>query len=251
MIEGADLIIDEMTQAGVLYGRKPSKTHPRMVPYIFGTRGTITVIDLLKTKEALEKISLWLKQKIAEGALPIFVGALPAARAAVEEIAKKYNFPYITKRWIGGTLTNFKVISKRLEHLRKLKEDKAKGEFEKYLKKEQRLFDEEIKRLEEMFSGVENLSKLPDILIVVNINEHTTAVREARSLKIPIIAIINTDADPTLVDWPIPANDNTRSSINFVLSELSKAIEQGLEQKTNIQVAQEVSEDGKKEENGN
>lgn len=246
----ADPIIEEMTQAGVLYGRKPSKTHPRMQPYIFGTRGTITIIDLLKTKEALEKTCDWLKQKISEGAQPILVGTQPAAQSIIEEIGKKYNFPYVNKRWIGGTLTNFGVISKRINHLKKLREDRAKGELEKYLKKEQRLFDEEIKHLEEIFSGLENLLKPSDILIVVNINEHDTAVREARRLKIPIIALVNTDADPALVDWPIPCNDNARSSIRFIMQELDKVIEQGLSQKANIQITQEISQD-KKEENGN
>ena len=245
-----DSIIDKMTQAGVLYGRKPSKTHPRMEPYIFGIRGNVTIIDLSKTKEALEKTSLWLKQKISEGALPIFVGTLPAAQTIVEEIAKKYNFSYVNKRWIGGTLTNFKVISKRIEYFKKLKEDRAKGEFDKYLKKEQRRFDKEIERLEEIFSGLENLSKLPDILIVVNINKHTTAVREARRLKIPIIALLNTDADPALVDWPIPVNDNARSSIHFVLGELDKAIEQGLAQKAG-QGVQEITEESKENKNEN
>ena len=143
----------------------------------------------------------------------------------------KFSMPYVTKRWLGGTLTNFKTLSKRIQYYMNLKADKATGKLEKYTKKEQLEFSKLITKMDQFFNGLEKLSRLPDVLLVVNVTDHITAVREARRLKIPVVAIISTDTDPELVDYPIPANDNSRTSIAWILGKLEAKIEEGQKEK--------------------
>lgn len=224
-------ILDEMTKAGILYGRKKSKTHPKMRPFIFATRNNIEIIDLPKTLEAVEKAGEFLKETAKNGGLLLVVGTQPAAQELVEEFAKKLAAPYVTKRWLGGTLTNFKTINKRTEYYLKLKSDLESGKLEKYTKKERVVFGKEIGRLTQFFSGLEKLARLPNALIVVNANEHLTAVKEALRLKVPIIAIVSTDTNPELVTYPIPANDNAKMSIAWILEKLAGKIEEGLRER--------------------
>lgn len=225
------MLLEEMVKAGVLYGRKKSKTHPRMKPYIYATRNGIEILDLPQTMEALEKAGEFLKETAKKEGLILAVGTNPASQELVENFAKKFSFPYVIKRWLGGTLTNFKTISKRIQHYMNLKADKASGKLEKYTKKEQVGFHKEIERLNGFFVGLERLSKLPDVVVVVNVNDHLTVVREAKRLKIPVVAVLSTDTDPELVDYPIPANDNSRGSIVWILSKLESKIEEGIKEK--------------------
>jgi small subunit ribosomal protein S2 len=217
----------EMVEAGVFYGRKNSKTHPRMRQYILSTRNNIEIINLNKTAECLEAALGFLKEKIINGGTPLFVGTEPAA-AGIKDIAEEFNFPVVATRWLGGTLTNFQIISKRIEYLKKMRSELAAGVFEKYTKKERLLIEQELKRLTELLGGLENLTALPDVLIIIDpvLRMHMTAVREARRLRIPIIAMVNTDGNPELVDYPVPANTKARLSINWFLGKVRDIIKE-------------------------
>ncbi len=225
------MLLEEMVKAGLLYGRKKSKTHPHMKPFIFATRNGIEILDLPKTSEQLEKAGEFLKQVAKKEGLILVVGTKPAAQDLVEELAKKFSFPYVTKRWLGGTLTNFKTLSKRIQFYMNLKTDMATGKLEKYTKKERTEFAKLAGKMDQFFSGLERLSRVPDALLVVNANDHMTAVREARRLKIPIVSILSTDTDPEIADHPIPANDNSRTSIAWILNKLTVKIEEGVKER--------------------
>lgn len=225
-------VLEEMARAGILYGRKKSKTNPKMRPYIQATRSGIEIFDLTQTLAAIEKTREFLKELNQKGGMPLLVGTQPAAKEIIRNLADKFGFPYVTERWLGGTLTNFKTLSTRINYYLKLKADRAAGKLEKYTKKERLNFDQEISRMEKLFGGLERMNKLPDVLIVVDSILHLTAIREANRLKIPIIAIINSDSDPDAVQIPIPANASARSSIIWILGKLEKAIEEGKTQQS-------------------
>ncbi len=218
----------EMIEAGVFYGRKKSKTNPKMKPYVLGNRAGVEMINLAKTAEALETVLGFLKEKVRLGGLVLLVGTQPAAEEGILRLANKFNLPYVNKGWSGGTLTNFKIISKRVEYLKKLRRDFASHALDKYTKKERVDLEKEMKRLEELFGGLENLTKEPDVLVMVDPNLHLTALREARKLSIPIIALGNVDCDPDLIDYLVPGNDKARKSIDWFLGKVESAIEAGL-----------------------
>jgi len=219
----ADLkLFEEMMTAGIMYGHKKTKTHPKFKQYIHTNHNGIEIIDVAITLSAIDKAAEFIKNQVKENKTILLVATQPAAHSAMEELAKKFNLPYVKNRWIGGLLTNFKVISGRLEYFKKIKNDMEKGEFKKYTKKERVMINRNIHRMEEMFSGLENLTKMPDSLFMIdtNLKGHTTALREARRMKIPLAAIIDSDDDPTLVTYPIPANDHAKSSIEWVIDRI-------------------------------
>jgi len=221
-----DELIKEMANLGVIFGHKKSKTHPRMRPYIGLSRNEIEILDPQATLTSLAKAIEFMKEKIKSGGLIISVGTLPAMREAIKEFSVKFNLPYVTTRWLGGTLTNFKVIGQRLAYYQDLKAKKESGELGKYTKKEQLKFNEQIKKLSQVFDGLINLKRLPDAVFVVDIDEHDTAVREARRLNIPVIAVIDSDDDPELVDYPVFASDHTKSSIEWIMAKIKEGIEE-------------------------
>lgn len=221
----SDALLVEMMQAGIHFGHKKSKTNPKMKPFIFGVRSDIELIDLNATLSALDKAVNFLKEIKAKGGLVLLVATQPAAREIILHLAEKFNYPYVVNRWLGGTLTNFKVIRKRTEYFQQLKKDKEAGTLDKYTKKERLKISENIDKMSIVFSGLEALTRVPDTVITVDINLHDTAVREARRLKIPVVALVHTDADPTLIDYPIPANDNAKSSIDWILKRIESEIE--------------------------
>jgi len=220
-------ILEEMMKAGLFLGKRKSKTHPKMKDYIFGLRNEIAIIDLERTLECLNAAAEFVKAKIAGKATILLVGTTPSIKKLIEETAQRLKFPFVSERWLGGTLTNYNTISKRVAYFKKLKSNKETGRLDKYTKKERLDFDRQIQKMTMMFAGVEDMGKLPDILFVVDANEHLTAVREARRLKIPIVAVLNTDADLESVQYPIPANDRSRSSVEWILKRLEKAVEEG------------------------
>lgn len=221
-----DSEMQDMMKAGVHYGHRTSRTHPKMRPYIVGVKNGIEIIDLETTKNQLEKAIAFLKG-LSKDAVVLFVGTLPHSQAVVREIAEGAGYPSVTERWLGGLLTNFKMISGRIRNMIDLKTKKQAGEFEKYTKKERQRIDQEIGRSERVFSGYDTLTRIPDALVVVGVNSHETAIHEARLKNIPVIALVDSDADPSLVEYPIVANDNARSSIRFVLTKLVEALKGG------------------------
>jgi len=231
----------EMIEAGVFYGLRSSKTHPRMRQYVLASRGGIDIINLLKTAEKLEKALGFLKEVVKNGGLVLLVGTQPAAEESVLELAKKFGLPYARERWPGGILTNFKVISKRIEYFQKLKADFAAGAFLKYTKKERLGVEREIERLRELFEGLENLTREPNALLIIDPVLHRTAVREANRLKIPVIALSNLDADPNEVECLVPGNDSSRTSINWFLGKIETAISEGTSARREVKEKEEAA----------
>lgn len=223
---------EEMIKAGLFIGRRNSKTHPKMKPYISGTRNQAAVIDLEETLRLLKTAMDFVKQKVAERGTILLVGTTPTAKKLTEETAKRLNASSVTERWLGGTLTNFKTLSKRISYFKKLKSDKETGRLEKYTKKERLDFDRQIQKMTKMFSGIEEMEALPSVLFVLDVNSHSTAVKEAKRLKIPVVGVLNTDTDPETVAYPIPANDRSRASMEWILSQLEKAVEEGRKSQT-------------------
>ena len=214
----------EMIAAGIAAGRKKSRTNPKMDSFILSYSRGVATFDLMQTVACIDKAAAFLKQLIAEKRTVIVLGSQPTARDFVLEFAGKHGLFHVTNRWLGGILTNFNTISKRIVYFTKLKADKAAGELAKYTKKEQLNFDRLISNMTVSFAGLEGLSALPAALFVVDAAAHEIAVREARRLKIPIIAIMNSDNDPDGVAYPIPANDNSRSSLLWIFKRLDERV---------------------------
>lgn len=217
-------ILEEMMKAGLCFGHRKSKTHPRMKPYIHMTRNAMEIIDIVMTLESLDKALEFIKSKIIKGGSIMMVGTTPVAKQAVKEYAEKMNFPYVVERWLGGTLTNFKTLSKRVAYFKKLKDDKASGKLEKYTKKERLDIDREIAKLHTNFSGTENMEVLPQAMFVVDAAHNMIAVKEGKKMGIPVIAMMNTDLNPEIVEFPIPCNDRTKEGIVWMLERLSVAV---------------------------
>ena len=219
--------MEAMAKFGVHLGHAKTKDHPTMKGHIFGVRNTISIIDLARTKPALAAAEEFIRATVARGGLILLVGTRPAARTAILEVAARTGMPYFTERWIGGALTNFKVIRKRVEHLETLEKEKASGEFEKYTKKERMLRDEETTRLKKLFDGLRRLTRLPDTVFIVDTTEDTTAVRESRRMRVPVVALCDTNADARVIDYPIPANDDALPAVRYMVGRIGAAIEEG------------------------
>lgn len=216
-----------MMDAGVHLGHSKNKRHPAMQPYIWVVRNGISVIDLVKTKEKFAEALLFLKSIAAKGGMVLFVGTRPAAKKILEEVGMELGMPYVVGHWVGGTLTNFKVIGKRIELLMTMEDRRRKGEFEKYTKKEQIRFGQEVDRLYASFNGLRALTRLPDALFVVNVVEDDLAVREARRMRIPVVALTDTNVDPGAITYPIPSNDDAIPSIRYMARRVAEAIRDG------------------------
>lgn len=217
-------VVREMVQTGMIFGHKKSKTHPNMKPHISGNRNEVELINPASSWESLENAIEFIKNTIGDSGLMLLVGTNSSAKSVIEGFAKEFNFPYVTSRWLGGTLTNFSVIRSRVSYYEGLKEKKSRGDFAKYTKKEQHKFNEEIKKMSGFFEGLIPFVKLPDILFVVDIEEHNTSVREAKRLSIPVVAIVDTDDDPSLISHPIFASDHSRQGIAWIVEKISEAI---------------------------
>lgn len=218
-------LLEEMAKAGVMYGHKKSKTHPKMQPFLGGRKNEIELLSPEASLETLAKAVEFLKEKKTSGGFVLCVGTLPAHQQATKSFAETFNFPYVISRWLGGTLTNFKIIRERFLYYADLKSKLEKGELSKYTKKEQLDFSNQIKKMSQFFDGLANLIRIPDALLIVDINEHSTALREAKRIKIPVIALVDSNDDPTVIDYPIIANDHAKASIDWVLQKLSEELD--------------------------
>ncbi len=220
-----EISLMEMLKAGVHFGHKKAKKHPKMEQYIYTVRNGINIIDLGATKSKLEEALQQVKEISAEGGTILFVGTKKQAKKITEEAAKKCEMPFVTERWLGGTFTNFDKISDSVKRLEKMIEEKENGELEKkYNKKERLEIDREIKRLERKFGGIRKMKKLPEAVFVIDVKEDETAVLESISRKIPIIALVDTNADPTIIDYPIPSNDDAVGAIRLVTDAIVEVI---------------------------
>jgi small subunit ribosomal protein S2 len=216
--------LEEMLKAGAHFGHRTSKWNAKMESYIFTTRNNVHVIDLEKTQEKLKEALKFIHEIKKKKGTIIFVGTKVAAKEITQKMAKEAKAFYVIERWIGGTLTNFEVISKRLEYIRGLEEKKKTGELEKYTKKEQHEFNIEIQKLNRQFGGIKEMTKLPDALLIVDAHKEKLAVKEARMKEIPVVGLCDTNADPTIIDYPIPVNDDAISSLKLILGTIIKVL---------------------------
>lgn len=219
-----------MLKAGVHFGHKKSKLNPKMKPFVFGLQGGIHIIDLAKTEKLLEKALGFIGEKVSKGGVILLIGTACQAKESLAEAALKCGMPYVDNRWVGGTFTNFKEILKSINNLRELETKKKSGDFQKYTKKERLGFDEEIKRLNKLIGGIKEMRSLPQAIFLVSVNQDELAVKEAKKVGIPVIALVDTDTDPSLVDWPIPANDDAVSSIKMMVELIADAINKAKKQ---------------------
>jgi len=217
-------LANEMFAAGVHFGHKKSNRNPKMEPYIYGLRNNIHIIDLEKTMEGLQSALEFIKDVVEKGGKILFVGIRPQCQVIIEETAKNCKMPYVSLRWIGGLLTNFKTIRKRIEHFINLEKQRDGGELKKYTKKEQNKFDAEIEKLKRNYNGLRDLDKMPEAILVLGAKGHPTPIREAQKKKIPIIALVDTDSDPSPIDYVIPSNDEAISALTFMLKKIEEII---------------------------
>lgn len=235
----------EMIDAGVFYGRSKSRTNPKMKQYVLTNRGGIEIIDLAKTQEGLSRAVDFLKEKVKNGELVLLVGAQPSAQDEVAKVGKELGIPYVANRWLGGTITNFRVISGRIAYWKKLQSDRISGALEKYTKKERLTIERELKRLDKLLSGLETLEREPDVLLVIDPAVHATAVREANRRHIPVIALASVDSDPDLVAYPVVGNTKSRKSIQWFVGKIGAAMREGFALRREETAKSEKGEDEK------
>ena len=217
----------EMLQAGVHFGHKASKWHPKMKPYIFGERSDVHIINLEETAKKLKEALDFIKKTTAAGGVVIFVGSKEQAKEIVKRHAADAGAPYVVTRWLGGTFTNFKTIRSVVDRFTDLKNKTATGGLAKYTKKEQLNFQKEIVKLEELVGGIETLKKLPEAIFVIDVRAENTTVAEARKKKVPVVALCDTNINPDDVDYPIPSNDDAVKTIEMMVGLAAAAVKEG------------------------
>jgi small subunit ribosomal protein S2 len=218
-----------LLETGVHFGHRTRKWNPRMKPYIFTERNSIHIIDLQQTLEALEEAYGLVRDLVSEGGRVLFVGTKRQAQETIQSEAERCSMPYVNARWLGGTLTNWRTIRSRIDELEELERRRDAGEFELLTKKEALTLNRRIERLEERLSGIRGLKKVPNMLFVVDVRREETAVHEANLLNIPVIALVDTNCDPSGVDYVIPSNDDAIRAIKLLTSTIANAAQEGLE----------------------
>ncbi|MDQ2932952.1 MAG: 30S ribosomal protein S2 [bacterium] len=219
--------IETMFSAGAHFGLGRSRRHPTIAPFIFGTKNTTDIFDLEKTTELLKKALSVVSALAPEGKTILFVGGKKEASTSIKNAAMSLNMPYVDGRWIGGTLSNFGQIRKRIDRYEKLLSDREKGELAKYTKRERMLIDVEIVSLEKMFFGIVALKKMPEVIFMIDPRREKNALKEATDMKIPVIALAGSDCNISEVTYPIVGNDSSRASIQFFLDEIVKTYNAG------------------------
>lgn len=216
--------LESLLKAGVHFGHLKSRRHPQMEQYVFTTRKNINIIDLAKTQEKLAEASKQIASVIKAGKPVLFVGMKKQTHDTVISIAKRLGQSFVIDRWLGGTLTNWKQIRSRATHLKDSEEKNATGEFKKYTKFEQAKKMEEIARLEKKVGGIKDMQEMPGIIVIADVKEAELVIHEARKMKIPLIGIVDSNSNPSHIDYPIPGNDDAVSSLRLLLGYLGKAV---------------------------
>ncbi len=223
-----DVDIKKLLEAGAHFGHQSSRWHPKMAPYIHSKREGSHIIDLTKTVEALDKALAFLNETAAAGKQILLVSTKRQAKDKVKEVAIATGMPYVTERWLGGMLTNTATIGGRIKHLKDLETRMASGELgNRYSKLEVQRFAEEIEAMNHLYGGIKEMAAKPGAVFVVDVLANDIAVKEAHKLNIPVVALIDTNADPSVANYPIPSNDDATKTINLILDYVQMAIEAG------------------------
>jgi len=218
-----------LLEAGAHFGHPTKRWHPKMKPYIFTARNKIHVFDLAKTIEKLEIAANFIEKIVGEGGQVMLVGTKKQAQEAISDVGKQTHSLYVNQRWLGGMLTNFQTIQKRIEYVIRLEEEIAHGTLQAATKREAQKAATEVTRLNKFLGGIKQMTTLPQVLFIVDIGKEKIAVAEAKRLGIPIVAIVDTNCDPTGIDYPIPANDDAIRSVRIITERMGKAITDGAE----------------------
>ncbi len=226
---GIKIELKDLLDAGCHFGHQAQRWNPKMADFLYGTREGIHIFDLVKTKENLEKAIDLVRNITSEGGKIIFVGTKRQAQTIVKEEAQKAKMPFVVERWLGGTITNWESIKKSVNKLKDLTAKKESGEFKKYTKKENLLIDREISRLQKFFGGLVDLEELPAAIFVVDVKKEKAAIKEAAKKNIKIIAVVDSNSDPDLIDCVIPANDDAFGSIKLIVGAIGQAAKEGRE----------------------
>ena len=233
----ATITMKELLEAGVHFGHQTKRWNPRMKEYIFGERNGIYIIDLQKTLKMFKEASKFVQDLAADGKIVLFVGTKRQAQDAIAEEATKCGGFYINQRWLGGLLTNWVTVQKSVKRLKELDEMATDGRYELLPKKEVIKLERERKHLQANLAGIKNMSRLPDAVFVIDSNKEQIAVREARKLGIPVVAVVDTNCDPSEVDYVIPGNDDALRAIRLFTSKISDSIAEGAQLMSDKQVA--------------
>ncbi len=242
-----EIEIQDLLEAGVYFGHPSRQFDPRIKPYLYGRRQGIYIIDIEKTIEKLKEAGEFLKKVAANGGKILLVGTKKQAQTIIKEIGEKCEMPYVNYRWIGGTLTNFNEIRKRINRLKEIEDYEKSGKINLYTKKEAQLLMKEKEDLLKKFGGIRDMESFPDAIVVVDVRRESNAIKEAKKANIPIVGIVDTNGNPEIVDYPIPGNDDGFKSINLLLSVISEYILEG--KKEGAYVVEEKDKESKEDNN--
>lgn len=218
----------DLLEAGVHFGHRTRRWNPKMRPYIFTERSGIHIIDLQQTMQRLNEYAAMIRELTAKGGTVLFVGTKRQAQATVRQEAERCGMPYINQRWLGGTLTNWVTIKQRIDYLLQMERRVDAGEFRTLSKKEQLDIEREIEKLNKRIGGLKTMRKLPELIFIVDISTEDLAVMEANKLKIPTIAMVDTNSNPDLIDYVVPSNDDAIRSVKLIVSVIADAVEEGM-----------------------
>ncbi len=230
----AIISMKSLLESGVHFGHRTNKWHPKMKPYIFTERNGIHIIDLQQTVKALGEAYDLIRNTVAQGGKVMFVGTKRQAQETIVDEAKRCGMPYVTERWLGGMLTNWSTILQRIYELERLEKMRDSGEIDRLTKKEGLMIEREIKRLETRLSGVRNLRQPPNLLFVIDVAREYTAVHEANLKDIPVIAMVDTNCDPSGVDYVIPSNDDAIRAIKLMVGKIADAAIEGISMRKDV-----------------
>jgi small subunit ribosomal protein S2 len=217
-----------LLETGVHFGHRSRKWNPKMKPYIFTERNGIHIIDLQQTIVFIDEIYAVVRDTVADGGSVFFVGTKRQAQETIASEATRCGMPYVNQRWLGGTLTNWRTVRGRLETMKLLERQREEGAFDQLTKKERLLLDRKMEKLELRFGGMRNMSRLPDLVFVVDVRREETAVKEANILHLPVIALVDTNCDPDPIDFVIPANDDAIRAIKLLTAKMADAVMEGV-----------------------
>lgn len=226
-IKDYQISLKDLLEAGCHFGHQARRWNPKMEPYIYLKREGVHIFDLAITAQKLKEAMEYVRDLVAQRKTVIFVGTKRQAVSIVKEEAEKAGAPYVAIRWLGGTITNWDQVSKSIEKLRDLTEKKAAGEFKKYTKKENILIDRDIARLEKFLGGLRDIKGIPEAVFVVDVKKEHAVVKEARVKGVTVIGMVDTNADPEMADYVIPANDDAVSSIKLIVAKMAEAFADG------------------------
>jgi small subunit ribosomal protein S2 len=222
-----NITLEELLESGAHFGHQAKRWNPKMAPFLYDVKDGVHIFDLAKTREAMVEALEFISTSSREGKAILIVGTKKQVKQKVADVALATNCMYVNERWLGGTLTNFGQILATTKKLKDLKEKMAKNFFQGYTKKEKLLLERKIAKMEKFFGGIADISKYPDVMIVIDTHKEFGAVEEARKLNIPTVAVVDSNADPNEVTYPIPMNDDASKALDFVMDKIQEAILDG------------------------